>query len=67
MIELVIGVFIGGVFTAGAYELFLRPKVKITEEYYKKVREAYDRLNKLAEQVEKWPDKKDKEKGGDEK
>ena len=64
MIELVIGVLIGAVFTAGIYELFLRPKVKLNEEYYKKVREAYDRLNKLAEQVEKWPDEKDKEKGG---
>jgi gas vesicle protein len=64
MIELVIGVFIGAVFTAGTYELFLRPKVKITEEYYKKVREAYDRLNKLAEQVEKWPDDKENKKGG---
>jgi gas vesicle protein len=65
MIELVIGVLIGAVFTAGTYELFLRPKVKITEEYYKKVREAYDRLNKLAEQVEKWPDSKEDKKGGE--
>ena len=65
MIDIIIGVFIGVIFTAGTYELFLRPKVKITEEYYKKVREAYDRLNKLAEQVEKWPDEKDKEKGGE--
>ena len=67
MIELFVGIFIGAFFTAGLYELFLRPKVKINEEYYKKVRDAYDRLNKLAEQVEKWPDEKDKEKGGNEK
>jgi hypothetical protein len=67
VIEIVVGVFIGGIFTAGIYELLLRPKVKINEEYHRRLKEAYIRLNELAEQVAEWPDDKENKKGGDEK
>jgi hypothetical protein len=65
--SVVLGVVIGVIFTAGLYEKFLRPKTKLTDKFYDKVREAQKELLEISKRVDQLKDEEDKEKGGDKK